>query len=405
MDVNAIRAQFPTLDQMVYEKQLVYLDSGATMQKPLAVIDAMDSFYMHDNASVHRGVHALSARADKMFEEARSKVQKFINAETPEQIIFTSGATHAINLVAYSFGQAFLQAGDEVLISEMEHHANIVPWQMACERHGATLKVAPITDNGELDLEAFESLLSEKTKLVAMTQVSNVLGTINPIKHIIKLAHKRDIPVLVDAAQSIHHVPIDAQDMDCDFMVFSGHKMYGPTGIGVLYGKKRYLEAMPPYQGGGSMVEEVTFEKTTYNKLPAKFEAGTPNIAGVIGLGAAINFIEHVGFDFIQEHEAKLCDHLISKLSKIKGLRIIGMPKERAAVVSFVMEDIHPHDIATILDRQGIAVRAGHHCCMPLMKRFGVPATARATLAVYNTIEDIDKLFEAIKSTKQVFEV
>ncbi len=403
MDVDSVRTQFPTLQQMVYDKPLIYLDSGATMQKPLAVIDAMDSYYMHDNSNVHRGVHALSARADKLFNDARSKVRSFINAKSDEEVIFTSGATGAINLVAQSFCQAFMKAGDEIIISEMEHHSNIVPWQLACERMGAVLKVVPVTDAGELDMQAYAELLNEKTKLVALTHVSNVLGTVNPIEKIIELAHKNDIAVLIDAAQSIHHMQIDVQALDCDFLVFSGHKMYGPTGIGVLYGKKHWLEAMPPYQGGGSMIEEVSFDKTTYNKLPFKFEAGTPNIAGVIGLGAAINFIEHIGFDFIVDHEAKLTAHLLKKLGAIEGLRIIGSPEKRASVVSFLIDGIHAHDIATMLDRQGIAVRAGHHCAMPLMKRYGVAATTRATLAIYNTTEEIDKLAEGIVSLQQVF--
>lgn len=401
--MNNIKALFPALQQQVYGKPLVYLDSAATAQKPQSVIDAMNDFYMLNNANVHRGVHALSMRADKAYEAARDKVVDFIHAKSRKEIIFTSGTTDAINLVASSLGDLHIQSGDEIIISGMEHHANIVPWQLLCERKNAVLKIIPVLDNGTLDMPAFYQLLNDKTKLVSICHISNALGTINPIKEIIQAAHDQGAPVLIDAAQSIHHMPIDVQDLDCDFLVFSGHKMYGPTGIGVLYGKESWLKAMPPYQGGGDMISEVSFEKTTYNALPFKFEAGTPNIAGVIGLGAAIDFINHIGMDTIQHHESHLTDYLISSLKKIPGLKLYGEAANRIGVASFTLADIHAHDIATILDRNGVAVRAGHHCTMPLMKRFGVAATARASLAVYNTVEDIDALVAAIEATQQVF--
>jgi cysteine desulfurase/selenocysteine lyase len=391
------------LNQEVYGKPLVYLDSAATAQKPQSVIDAMNYFYMHDNANVHRGVHALSMRADKSYESVRDKAAHFIHASSRDEIIFTRGTTESINLVASSLGDLHIQAGDEILISGMEHHANIVPWQMLCERKKAILKVIPVLNNGTLDMASFNSLLNEKTKLVALTHISNVLGTVNPIKEIIGAAHNMGALVLIDAAQSIHHVPIDVQDLDCDFLVFSSHKMYGPTGVGVLYGKKSWLNAMPPYQGGGDMISEVSFEKTTYNTLPFKFEAGTPNIAGVIGLGAAIDFLNDLGMKTIQQHEAQLCDYLLTALQSIPGLKIIGEAPDRIGVVSFTLDAIHAHDIATILDRQGVAIRAGHHCAMPLMNRFNVAATARASLAIYNTVNDIDALVAAIETTQQVF--
>jgi cysteine desulfurase/selenocysteine lyase len=386
--VKQVRSQFPVLNQTVYGHPLVYLDSAATAQKPQSVIDAMNHFYSHDNANVHRGVHALSMRADKAYEAVRDKVAQFIHAQSRSEIIFTKGTTEAINLVASSFGDIQIHAGDEILISGMEHHANIVPWQLLCERKKAVLKVIPVL---------------EKTKLVAVTHISNVLGTINPIKKIIDASHQMGTPVLIDAAQSIHHLPIDVQDLDCDFLVFSSHKMYGPTGAGVLYGKKSWLNAMPPYQGGGDMISEVSFEKTTYNALPLKFEAGTPNIAAVIGLGAAIDFLNELGMDNIQRHESQLSDYLVSALSSVPGLRMFGQTENRIGVVSFTLENIHPHDIATILDRKGVAVRAGHHCAMPLMQRFNVPATVRASLAVYNTVDDIDALVAAIEATQKVF--
>lgn len=398
-----IKPLFPALNQNVYGRPLVYLDSAATAQKPLSVIEAMNQFYLKDNANVHRGVHALSMRADKAYEQAREKIAAFINAKSTEEIIYTRGTTESINLVASSLGEIHVTAGDEIIISEMEHHANIVPWQLLCERKQAHLKVVPVLDNGTLDLNAYKSLLNERTKIVALTHVSNTLGTINPIKNMIDLAHQAGAVVLIDAAQSVHHQPIDVQDLDCEFLVFSGHKMYGPTGIGILYGKKSWLNLMPPYQGGGGMISQVSFEKTTYNSLPYKFEAGTPNIAGAIGLGAAVDFIRDLGWDNIQIYEHQLTDYLLTSLQAIPGLRILGSAPERVGLASFVMDGVHAHDIATILDRHGVAVRAGHHCTMPLMERFKVPATVRASLGVYNTVQDIDTLVLAIAETQKVF--
>lgn len=405
MTVDSIRLQFPTLNQSVYGKPLVYLDNGATTQKPLQVIDALEQYYMHDNANVHRGVHALSQRADKAYEGSREKVRAFINAASTKEVIFTKGTTDSINLLAASFGDAFIHAGDEIIITGMEHHANIVPWQQLCQRKRAVLRVIPVLDNGELCMETYRSLLSSKTKLVSVVHVSNTLGTVNPIKDIIADAHARDIPVMLDVAQSIQHMPFDVQKLDCDFLAFSGHKIYGPTGVGVLYGKQQWLDAMPPYQTGGDMIREVSFEGTTFNELPFKFEAGTPNIAGVIGLGAAIDFVKQIGWDVIESHEAMLAEYLVERLSGVPGLQIIGSPKHRIATVSFVMDGIHPHDLATILDRQGVAIRAGHHCTMPLIKRFGVPATARASLALYNTQAEVDALTEALLTAVEVFQV
>lgn len=398
-----IKHLFPALDQQVYGKPLVYLDSAATSQKPQCVIDAMNHFYTQDNANVHRGVHALSMRADKAYEAARDKVMQYIHAASRTEIIFTSGATAAINLVASSLGEIQVQAGDEILITGMEHHANIVPWQLLCDRKKAVLKIIPVLDDGTLDMPAFYALLNERTKLVSVCHVSNALGTINPIKEIIDAAHNMGAPVLIDAAQSIHHVPINVQELDCDFMVFSAHKMYGPTGVGVLYGKKSWLNVMPPYQGGGDMISEVSFDKTTYNVLPLKFEAGTPNIAGVIGLGAALDFMNGLGQNAIHQHESQLTDYLLTALRSLPQVKILGNPQDRIGVVSFTLDGIHAHDVATIMDRNGVAVRAGHHCAMPLMKRFGVAATVRASLGVYNTVNDIDALVAAILATTQVF--
>lgn len=403
IDVKSIRAQFPALHQSVYGKPLVYLDNAATTQKPQFVIDAMNHFYSHDNANVHRGVHALSMRADKSYEAARDKVAQFIHASHRSEIIFTRGTTESINLVATSFGQAFIREGDEIIVTGMEHHANIVPWQLLCERTGAVLRVVPVLDNGTLDMQSFYALLNEKTKLVSLAHASNALGTINPVKQIIDASHAAGAAVLLDCAQSIHHIPIDVQALDCDFLVFSGHKMYGPTGIGVLYGKESWLRAMPPYQGGGSMISEVSFDKTTYHELPFKFEAGTPNIAGVIGLGAAIDFINMIGFASIQCYEQQLTEYMLSALKSIPGIRIYGNSPDRVGVVSFTLDGIHAHDIATILDRHGVAIRAGHHCAMPLMNRFNVAATARVSLAVYNTVDDLDTLVAAIDATQKVF--
>ena len=403
LDPSVIRRDFPILNQSVYGKPLVYLDNAATSQKPQAVIDALTHYYTNDNSNIHRGVHLLSERATHSYEETRRKVQGFINARSSNEIIFTRGTTEAINLVANSYGRANVGAGDEILITAMEHHSNIVPWQILCEEKGARLRVAPINDDGELILEEFEKLINEKTKFISVVHVSNALGTINPIRAIVELAHRRDIPVMIDGAQAAPHEILDVQQIDCDFYAFSGHKVYGPTGIGVLYGKATLLEAMPPYQGGGDMIAAVTFEKTTYNTLPYKFEAGTPNIAGCIGLGAALDYLNQIGIERIARYEKELLDYGTEALSQIAGLRIIGTAKEKAAVLSFVLGDIHPHDIGTILDREGIAVRTGHHCTMPLMERFGIPATARASLAFYNTREEIDALVAGIQKVKEVF--
>jgi cysteine desulfurase/selenocysteine lyase len=387
----------------VYGKPLVYLDNAATSQKPSAVIDAMTRYYSTDNSNIHRGVHLLSERATQAYEEARVKVQRFINAAQSKEIIFTRGTTEAINLVANSYGRANVQAGDEVLITAMEHHSNIVPWQILCEEKGARLRVAPINDDGELILEEFEKLLNDRTKLVSVVHVSNALGTINPVRGIVEIAHRHNVPVMIDGAQAAPHMTLDVQELDCDFYAFSGHKVYGPTGIGVLYGKASLLDAMPPYQGGGDMIATVTFEKTTYNTLPYKFEAGTPNIAGTIGLGAAIDYVNQIGLDRIARYEHELLSYGTEALSQIPGLRLIGTAKEKAGVLSFVLEGVHPHDVGTILDREGIAIRTGHHCAMPVMERFGIPATARASLAFCNTREEIDALVAGIGKVKEVF--
>ncbi|HZM85857.1 MAG TPA: cysteine desulfurase [Blastocatellia bacterium] len=403
LDPETVRGDFPILKQTVYGKPLVYLDNAATSQKPQAVIDAMANYYSMDNSNIHRGVHLLSERATKAYEETREKVRRFINAAETKEIIFTRGTTEAINLVANSYGRANVKTGDEVLISAMEHHSNIVPWQILCDEKGARLRVAPINDDGELILEEFEKLVSEKTKLVSVVHVSNALGTINPIRAIVEIAHRHGARVLIDGAQAAPHVKLDVQELDCDFYAFSGHKVYGPTGIGVLYGKADLLDAMPPYQGGGDMIASVTFEKTTYNTLPYKFEAGTPNIAGTIGLGAAIDYVDQVGIERIARHEHELLEYGTQALSGIAGLRLIGTANDKAGVLSFVLDSVHPHDVGTILDREGIAIRTGHHCAMPLMARFGIPATARASLAFYNTRDEIDKLVEGIHKVKEVF--
>jgi cysteine desulfurase/selenocysteine lyase len=402
-DVRKIREDFPILKQKIHGKPLIYLDNAASTQKPQVVIDTIKRYYETDNANVHRGVHLLSERATKQYEDARIKVQRFLDAAQPREVIFVRGTTEAINLVAQTFGRMTVGAGDEVVISHMEHHSNIVPWQILCEEKGAVLRVAPITDEGELRLDEYEKLLNPRTKIVAITHVSNTLGTINPIRRIIELAHQRGIPVLVDGAQAVPHMAVDVQELDCDFYAFSGHKLYGPTGIGVLYGKLAMLEAMPPYQGGGDMISSVTFAKTTYNVLPHKFEAGTPNIAGVIGLGAAIDYLNGLGLDNVAAYERELLAHATEALARIPSVRFIGTARERSGAVSFVMDGIHPHDIGTILDQEGIALRTGHHCTQPLMDRFGVPATARAALAFYNTHEEIDALVKGIHKVKEVF--
>jgi cysteine desulfurase/selenocysteine lyase len=401
--VEKIRADFPILAEKIRNKPLVYLDNAATCQKPQAVIDSIVHLYSHDYANVHRGVHTLSVRSTDKFEGARTKVKNFINAASEKEIIFVRGATEAINLVAQTYGKANIKAGDEILITAMEHHSNIVPWQMLCEQTGAILKVAPINLQGELIYDEFEKLLGDKIKLVSVVHMSNALGTINPVKKIIAAAHAKGIPVLLDGAQAIPHMTVDVQDLDCDFYVFSGHKLYAPAGVGVLYGKQALLEAMPPYQGGGDMIRKVTFEETEYNTLPYKFEAGTPSIADVVGLGAAIDYLNDIGMDKIAAYEAELLDYATAKAKQIAGLRIIGEAEHKGAILSFVLDKIHPHDIGTMLDSLGIAVRAGHHCAMPVMDFFGVPATARASFAMYNTKEEIDVLMKGIESLIEVF--
>jgi cysteine desulfurase/selenocysteine lyase len=403
LDVEAIRAEFPVLDQQVRGRQLVYLDNAATTQKPRSVVEAITRYYYEDNANVHRGVHTLSQRATKSFDAVRRKVKSFINAADEREIIFVRGATEAINLVAQSYGRTFIGAGDEILISAMEHHSDIVPWQIVCEQTGATLRVVPFNDAGELRMDELERMLNERTKMVACVHVSNALGTINPIKEIVALAHARSVPVLVDGAQAAPHLRIDVQDLGVDFYTISSHKMYGPTGIGVLYGRRELLEKMPPYQGGGDMIASVTFEKTEYNELPYKFEAGTPHIEGVIGLGAAIDFIERIGIERIAAHEADLLAYGTEQLSKVPGVTVIGTAAKKASVLSFVIEGVHAHDIGTILDFDGIAIRAGHHCAQPVMACYGIAATARASFAVYNTRQEVDALVAALARVKEVF--
>ncbi len=402
-DVEKIRQDFPILHQKVGSKPLIYLDNAATSQKPQCVIDAVEKYYREDNANIHRGVHMLSERATDYYEGARKKIQAFLHAKHAHEILFVRGTTEAINLVAQSFGRTNLKAGDEILITHMEHHSNIVPWQLVCEQTGAVLKVAPINDRGELILEEFRKLLSEKTRLVSVVHISNSLGTINPVKEIIAMAHNQNIPVMLDGAQATPHVPIDVLELDCDFYAFSGHKLFGPTGIGVLYGKEKFLDAMPPYQGGGDMIRTVTLEGSTYNQLPYKFEAGTPNISGAIGLGAAIDYLYQINFSLATRHEEELLHYAQDKLAAINGLRMIGEAANKISVCSFVIEGIHPHDLGTILDQEGVAIRTGHHCTMPLMKRFGVPATARASMAFYNTLQEIDSLAAALRKAQEVF--
>jgi cysteine desulfurase / selenocysteine lyase len=402
-DVRRIRKDFPILAQEVNGHPLVYLDNAASTQKPQAVIDTLVRYYTECNANIHRGVHTLSERATFEYEAARVKVQQFIHAAEAREVIFTRGTTEAINLVAQTFGRQRLGAGDEVLITHMEHHSNIVPWQILCEQTGATLKVAPITDAGELILEEFEKLLSPRTKFVSVVHVSNTLGTINPVHEIVDMAHSRKVPVLLDGAQAVPHLHVDVQGLDCDFYAFSGHKLYGPTGIGVLYGKADLLEAMPPYQGGGDMISSVTFAKTTYNHIPYKFEAGTPNIAGTVGLGTAIDYVNSIGLDNIAKHEQQLLNYTTNALREVPGVRIIGNAREKTGATSFVVEGVHPHDIGTILDKEGVALRTGHHCTQPLMDRYGVPATARAALALYNTKEEIDVLVRGLHKVKEMF--
>ena len=402
-DVEKIREDFPVLKQTIHGKPLVYLDSAATAQKPHAVIDAIRKFHEVDCANIHRGVHELSQRSTAAYEETRARMKRFLNARSKTELIFVRGTTEAINLVASSWGHKNVREGDEIVISAMEHHSNIVPWQMLCEATGAKLRVIPMNDRGELLMEEYEKLLNPRTKMVAVAHVSNALGTINPVKEIIALAHRAGALALVDGAQAAPHMRVDVQALDADFYAVSGHKMVGPTGIGILYGKSKLLNAMPPYQGGGDMIKSVTFEKTTYNDLPYKFEAGTPNIAGGIGLGAAVDYLSGVGLDRIAAYEHELLVYGTHALEQIPGLRMIGTAREKAAVLSFVIEGIHPHDIGTVLDRLGIAVRTGHHCAQPVMDRFGVPATTRASLAFYNTTREVDALVAGLRKVKEVF--
>ncbi len=402
-DAEKVRADFPILQQQVNGKPLVYLDNGATSQKPQAVIDELVRYYTTGNANVHRGVHTLSQNATEDYEGARAKVKRLLNAADDHEIVFTRGTTDSINIVAQSFGKQSFGPGDEVIVSNMEHHSNIVPWQMLREEKGVVLRVVPIDDSGELLMDEYERMLSPRTKLVSITQVSNALGTILPVEQIISMAHDQGVPVMLDGAQAVPHMAVDVQKLDCDFYVFSGHKIFGPTGIGVLYGKSELLEAMPPVQGGGDMIKSVTFERTIYNDLPYKFEAGTPNIAGAIGLGAAIDYIQSIGYDSFAAHEDELLVYGTKALEQIGGLRVIGTSSRKAGILSFVMEDIHPHDIGTILDAEGVAVRTGHHCAQPVMQRFQIPATVRASLAMYNNKEDIDALVRAIDRVIEVF--
>ncbi len=402
--LEKIRQDFPILKVKVRDKLLVYLDNAATTQKPRSVIETLERYYAWENSNIHRGIHYLSERATASFEGAREKVRKFLNAADSKEIVFTKGATEAVNLVAHSFGGKFVGAGDEILISTLEPHSNIVPWQILCESSGAILKVIPINDQGELLLPDYEKLLSVRTKLVAVTHVSNALGTVNPVEEMIRLAHGKNIPVLVDGAQAVPHLKVDVQKLDCDFYLFSGHKVYGPTGIGVLYGKAKWLEEMPPYQGGGDMISSVTFEKTTYNKIPYKFEAGTPHIAGAIGLGAALDYIQETGIERIAGHEQELLTYGTELLSKMAEVKIVGEASHKAAVISFTVKDVHPHDIGTLLDGEGVAIRAGHHCAMPLMQRLKLPATCRASFGLYNPREEVDRLAKALRKAIEVFD-
>ena len=401
--VETYRQEFPILGQTVRGNPLVYLDNAATAQKPHQVIEALDEYYRTYNSNIHRGVHTLSEVATDAYENARRKIQHFINAETLKEIIFVRGTTEAINLVAQSYGRSKLRAGDEIIVSVMEHHSNIVPWQLLCEQTGAVLKVIPINDAGELVMDEYKNLLGDKTRIVAISHISNALGSINPIAEITALAHEVNAVVIIDGAQAAPHTRLDVAALDCDFYAFSGHKLFGPTGIGVLYGKQALLEDMPPYHGGGDMIKMVTFEKTLYNDLPYKFEAGTPYIAGVIGLGAAVDYLTNVGVDSIRDYEHKLLQYATRAATTVPGLRLIGTAAEKASILSFVVDGIHPHDLGTILDHDGIAIRTGHHCAMPVMERFGIPATARASFAFYNTTEEVDKLITGIDKAKNIF--
>jgi cysteine desulfurase/selenocysteine lyase len=403
LDVARVRADFPILARQIHGKPLVYLDNAATTQKPRCVIDAISNYYTDYNANVHRGVHELSAVASEAYEGARQKVAAFFNAPNPRQIIFTRNGTESINLVAHAFGRSRVGAGDEVLISAMEHHSNIVPWQLLCEERGARLRVAPMDDRGELMLDELDALLTERTKIVAVTHMSNALGTVNPVDEIVRIAHRHGVPVLIDGSQAAYHMPVDVQALDCDFYVATGHKIYGPTGMGVLYGRESLLESMPPFLGGGDMISSVTFEKSTWNTLPHKFEAGTPDISGAIALGVAVDYVQSIGFPQITAHERDLLEYGTAALSSVEGLRLVGTAPRKASILSFVLDGVHPHDIGTIVDREGIAIRTGHHCAQPVMDRFGIPATARASLAMYNTREEIDALVRSLERVKQIF--
>ncbi|HEY5614617.1 MAG TPA: cysteine desulfurase [Bacteroidota bacterium] len=402
-DVARIRKDFPILHRQVHGKPLVYLDNAATSQKPKAVIDAIERYYKEQNSNVHRGVHFLSGFATEAYEETRKKITRYINAASEREIIFVKGTTEGVNLVAQSFGKKYIGKGDEVVITVLEHHSNIVPWQMLCEERGATLRVAPINDDGEVIVDEYAKLLSAKTKIVAFAHVSNALGTVNPVKEMIALAHELGIPALIDGAQAMPHMRVDLRDLDCDFYTFSSHKMFGPTGVGVLYGKEKLLNAMPPYQGGGDMIRSVTFEKTTYNDLPYKFEAGTPNIADVVGFGAAVDYLNNLDFHAVEAYERELLAYATEVLTRNKRIRVIGTSKHKAGVISFIVDGVHAHDVGTIVDSEGIAVRTGHHCAMPVMQRFNVPATARASFAFYNTKEEADALVRGILRVIEVF--
>jgi cysteine desulfurase / selenocysteine lyase len=402
-DLLALRAEFPILKQQVHGKPLVYLDNAATTQKPKQVLEALVQYYSEDNANVHRGVHTLSGRATDAFENSRAKVASFIGASQVSEIVFVRNATEGINLVAQSWGRSNVRKGDEILISAIEHHSNIVPWQLLCEETGASLRVVPIFDSGELDMDAFSDLLSGRTKLVAITALSNALGTVTPMADIVRLAHQAGALVLVDGAQAAYHMPVDVAALDCDFFVMTGHKLYGPTGIGVLYGKRALLEGMPPWQGGGDMISTVTFERSTWNALPYKFEAGTPHIEGAVGLGAAIDFINSIGMDRIEAHERELLAYGTAALARVPGLKLVGTAPKKASILSFVIDGVHPHDIGTIVDREGVAIRTGHHCAQPVMDRLCVPGTARASIALYNTQEDLDRLVSALLQVSKVF--
>jgi cysteine desulfurase/selenocysteine lyase len=401
-DVARIRSDFPALHQEIHGKPLVYLDNGASAQKPKVVIDTMSRFYARDYANVHRAVHTLGERATQAYEAARETVRHFINARTLGEIIFVRGTTEAINLVAQSYGRSTLRAGDEIILTQMEHHSNIVPWQLLREQADIVLRVVPINDSGELMLDELEKLFNRRTRLLTLTHLSNALGTINPVRHIIEMAHTLNVPVLLDAAQAVPHLSVDVQALDCDFYAFSGHKLYGPSGIGVLYGKEDLLGAMPPYQGGGEMIRYVTFEKTEYADLPCKFEAGTPNIAGAVGLGAAIDYVSGIGLTAIAAHEQDLLRYATAQATEVAGMRIVGTAREKASILSFELAGVHPHDIGTILDNEGVAIRAGHHCAMPVMRRFGIPATARASFGMYNTRDEIDALITALHKAREV---